>query len=369
MKKLLIALIVLFVPSLTLAATIKSGDSIEINADDKNPYVFSQSANLTSDLTGDVVFFGQSINVNKNIEQSLFAFAQSVDVSGNIGQSIRSGGNAIIISGTVGEDVLVGANSLTITESSNIKGDLVAGGATININGTVNGDTRIAGAKVVVSGSILGDVDIHANELIVEDAAAIGGTLSYWSEKEGRISPDAKITGGTKFNQVKTDYAQVSSAITYALLSILVFALAIAYGLKRFSAKIKEHDATSFLKNFGWGILSIAAIPIVGFILFAISLHLAFFILIAYVLSLVLAYGVSAIYTGVILRKALAKEKTLDIDWVTVLIGGFAFVLVGYIPYIGSTVQALVFITSFGYIMNKAFAIINPQSAQAKSSK
>ena len=369
MRKLFIALIILLIPSLTLAATIKTGDSVEINDNDKNPYVFSQNIKITSDLTGDAVIFGQNINVNKNIDQSLFAFAQSVDVSGNIGQSIRSAGNTVLISGTVGEDVLVGANTLTIAETSNIKGDLIAGGATVNIYGTVEGNAKIAGAKVIISGSILGDAEINAQELIIDDTAEISGALTYWSQNEGTLSPQAKIAEGPYYNQVAKNYTNTARSITYALLSMLILALVIVYGLKRFSKKLGEVDLGSFSRNFGWGLLILVTLPIGSILIFGISLHLGFAVILAYLLFLIIAYGVSAIYTGSIIQKIITKDKERHIDWITVLIGGFVYFIIGYVPIIGNTVQFLVYLASFGYIINKTYNIISSQSAETKSSK
>lgn len=369
MKKLILALLFVLVPSLTLAATIKTGDTVEVNSNDKNAYAFSQNINITSNLTGDAVLFGQSINIDKNVEQSLFAFAQSINISGDVGQSVRSAGNTITITGTVGEDVLAGANALTISNNANIQGDLIAGAATVNISGTVDGNAKIAGAKVIISGKILGDADIHAKELVVENSAEIGGELTYWSEQVGNISSEAQIAKGPNFNEVRTDYSKMSTSIAYSILSLLIFALVMTYGFRRFNEKIKTGDSASFLRNFGWGLLMLGAVPLAGFILFAVSLQLGFTVLLAYTLSLIVAYAVSAIYTGVIVQKAISKEKDFNIDWVTAIIGGLVFILVGYVPFIGSTIQMIVFIASFGYIINKVYGIISSQSAKIKSSK
>ena len=369
MRKLFIVLIVLLIPSLTLAATIKTGDSVEINNEDKNPYVFSQNIDMTSDLTGDAVIFGQNINVNKNVGQSLFAFAESVDVSSDIGQSIRSGGNTILISGTVGEDVLVGANTLTIAETSNIKGDLVAGGATINIQGTVDGDAKLAGAKVVISGSILGNADIRTSELVVTDTAVIGGSLTYWSNGEGKLSEKASIGKGPYFNKLESNYSNTARNITYSLLSLIILALAIAYGFRRFTEKIKEVNFSNFIKNLGWGILTILMVPIISIVIFSISVHLGLVLATSYLTFLVLAYGISAVYTGAIVQGIIQKDKKFNLDWVTVLIGGFVFIAVGYIPVIGSTIQIGVYLASFGYLTNKAYSIINSKSAKTQSTK
>lgn len=369
MRKLLIVLIVLFVPSLTLAATLKTGERVEINENIKNSYIFASSVNLNSDLSGDSAIFSQYINIDKNIERDLFAFGTTIDISGNVGGNLRTGANMVNLSSVVEEDVLIGAGSLNQSANSNIKGDLWAGAGNVVLGGTINGDVKIAASKVIIGGKILGDVEINAKEIIIEDSAEIGGSLTYWSEEAGTISSQAKIAKGPYYNKIKYNYSNAAKSITYSLLSLIILALAITYGFSRFSTKIKEINLNSFMKNFGWGLLMILTIPISFILIFSISLHLGLTILMAYLLCLIVAYGVSAIYTGVIIQSIFSKDKQFNLDWVNVLIGGFVFILVGYIPVAGNTVRMIIYLASFGYLVNKTYSIISSQSAKTKSSK
>lgn len=369
MKKILVWAMVLLIPSISFAAMIKTDESVSLDAQTKNIYVFSSNINAKEDIKGDAVLFGQNINIDKNVEHSLFAFGNGVDIAGNIGQSVRTGANTVNISGIVGEDALVGASALTIAESAVVKGDLLAGTASSNIKGTIEGNVKIAASKVVLSGKILGNVDIEANEIIIADNAEIGGALNYWSGNPGMISPDAKIASGPYYNHIETDYAQTSSSMAYAFLSLIILALAITYGFRRFCEPIGKSNFAFFARNCGWGLLMIGAIPVASFILFAISVHLGFTALVAYIMGLLVAYAVSAIYTGFIVQKILSKEKEFEISWVTVLIGSVVFILIGYIPYIGSTIKFVLYLSSFGYIMNKIYNTISFQSAKNKSAK
>jgi len=369
MRKLLIALIVIFIPSLTLAATLKTGEGVELNENLRNSYILASSINLDSNLSGDSVMFGQYINVDKNIERDLFAFGEIVDISGNVGGNLRAGAKTLNFSGIAEEDVLAGAGSLNLSTNSNIRGDLWAGAGNMMLSGTVNGNVKITASKVVIDGKISGNVEINAREIKIEDSAEIGGSLTYWSEKEGDISLQAKIAKGPYYNEIKYDYSNTATNITYSLLSLIILALAITYGFSRFSAKIKDINLNSFVKNFGWGLLMIIAIPIACILVFSLSLHLGLAVASAYLLCLVLAYGVSAVYTGAIIQKIISKDKQFNLDWVTVLIGAFIFILVGYIPVIGKIAQMVIYLTSFGYLINKTYGIISSQSAKTKSPK
>ena len=369
MKKLLIVLAMVLVPSIGLAASLHVGDEVDLNENVKNSYVFSQNVNVGTSLSGDTTIFSQYIKIDKDIERDLFAFGTSIDISGNVGGSIRGGGNTFNFAGVVKEDLLVGAATANLSSGSIVEGDLWAGANIIIIDGTIKGNAKIAASKVTINGTISGDAEINAREIIVGDSAKIGGSLTYWSGSEGKLSEKASIAKGPYFNKLESNYSNTARNITYSLLSLIILALAISYGFRRFTEKIKGVDFGSFIRNIGWGILTILIVPVISIIILSISVHLGLVLTTSYLTFLILSYGISAIYMGAIIQKLIQKDKEFSLDWITVLIGGFAYIAVGYIPIVGNTIQIAIYLASFGYLMNKAYSIISLKSAKTKSSK
>ena len=361
-------LVAFLVPSFCLAATLKTNEKLDVSENIKNIYAFSQEIKVNNDLSGDASIFSQNIKINKNIERNLLAVGADIDISGNIGASTRLVGQNITLSGTVEEDVLVLAESLKIN-SADIKGDLWVLANSVNINGNVGGDIKIFSSRAVIKGSVGGDIQARVSDLKLEGDTQIGGVFTYWSEKEGYISPEAKIKNGPYFNQIqKNNYNRIYN-LTYSLLSIVILALVITYGFKKQLAQIEESDVTNFARNVGWGLLAISVLPISLIFLFSISVHLALAALCLYIFFLVIAYGLSAIYTGTFIQRMISKDKEVDLSWVIVLIGSFAYLLISYIPFIGITIKFIIYTASFGYLVNKLYALIKSQSVRTKSSK
>ena len=367
-KRIFVFLVAFLVPSFCLAATLKTNEKLDVSENIKNIYAFSQEIKVNNDLSGDASIFSQNIKINKNIERNLLAVGADIDISGNIGASTRLVGQNITLSGTVEEDVLVLAESLKIN-SADIKGDLWVLANSVNINGNVGGDIKIFSSRAVIKGSVGGDIQARVSDLKLEGDTQIGGVFTYWSEKEGYVSPEAKIKNGPYFNQTQKSNSNKIYNLTYSLLSIVILALAIAYGFKRQLTQIGGGSATDFAKNIGWGLLTISALPISLILLFSISVHLALALLCLYTFFMIIAYGLSTIYTGVFVQRIVSKDKEVNLGWVIVLIGSFVYLLIGYIPFIGTTIKFIIYTVSFGYLVNKSYALIKSQSARTKSSK
>ena len=369
MKKTIALLAILLTPVFCLAANLQTDSKLDISEKVKNLYAFSQETKTSNDISGDALIFSQNIDITKKVERNLLAVGGNLDISGDIGANARLIGQDIVLSGTIGEDTLVMANSLKI-KGANIKGDLwILSGSVDIADADISGNVKISSPRIIIKGSVGGDAQIQTSNLTIEENAHIGGTLTYWSDKEGSISSEAKIKKGPYFNQIKKNNFSGISSLTYSLLSIVILALAIAYGFREQVIQIAKDGPAEFARNFGWGLLAICALPITFTLIFFISTHLALLILGLYIIFLIIAYGLSAVYVGTFIRKTIFKDKSAKLDWVVILIGSFAYLLIGYIPTLGGIIKFIIYAASFGYLFNKMYTLIKSQSARTKSSK
>lgn len=265
MKKLFFSLFLILIPSLTLAATLKTGNNITPNRGEKDIYVFSDNISIDNDLSGDAVLFGQNINVSANVEDSLFAFGMTINVKGSVGKNLRLGGSSVSVSGNIGNDVLAAAQTINIEKNAVISGDFWAGASEVTISGEIQGNAKIAASSVTIRGKIGGNVDIEAQKITINDEATIGGSFNYWSQNQANIASGAKITNGPYFNKIQNRHASgVSRFINaiYSLTSLLLLALALTYGFNRQLSTAAREKISDFARNFGWGLFSIAYWPL-----------------------------------------------------------------------------------------------------------
>ncbi len=69
----------------------------------------------------------------------------------------------------------------------------------MRIGGKIGGKLRAAGGTITIGGEIGDDVILHAHTISILASAKIDGDLTYRSEQEAEIHPDAQIAGDVTF--------------------------------------------------------------------------------------------------------------------------------------------------------------------------
>lgn len=369
-KNIIIFFIALLSPSLLLAADIKTDDKVTVSEDLENLYSLSQEFENKKDISGDAIIIAQNIIINKKIERNLSAIGININISSEIGANARLAGQEITLAGPVGEDLLILADSVNI-EKANIGGDLWISANQVNINDTnIEEDVNIFSKEVIFNGTVNGNAKIHTSNLVIGNNAKVNGSLVYWSEKEGSIDPNSQIKNGPYFNQTQRAQFNKISNLTYAVISLIALALAVSYIFKKQLGQAQGIQILDFAKDVCWGLLYLTLLPILFLIILTISPHLSLALFALYIILLLIAYGFSAIYTGVLIQKAITKDKHQQIDWTTIIIGSFIFLITGLIPFVGQGIKFMIILFSFGFIINKLYFLIKMQrSAKTKGSK
>lgn len=113
----------------------------------------------------------------------------------------------------------------------------------------------------------------------------------------------------------------------------------IVYLLPKTSRNLVGSSLGDFWRNFGIGFLTLVAAPAVMIILAVtvIGLKLAGILLFAYVTYLVVAGLFGSLSIGAQILKWIEK-KDYRVDWLTVLVGTVAAIIIGVIPVLGGLV-------------------------------
>ncbi len=315
----------------------------------KNGDVFTIEDSVTIDypVSGNVYIIAQEVNINSVIDGNIFILASKVNIQSDayIYSDAYICTEDLTVDGYI-YDLYSMSSTLTIGQTGYIIRDLSAGCDTFNLEGTIK---RTA--------------NLSANVLnISSDTAEIGEDFNYTSSNE--ISVTADVVGGTvTFTQAESENKKVESValsylkdvfktLCYALIAIIV----IVFAIPKASKKLESQLTTKFWPTFGYGTLTLIAVPVAILILFAsiFGIWASLLLLFAYIF----VFTISASLLSVALGKYICTKMNKDSSWFLVLISillVLAIWILKLIPFLGVLVSIVVNILGFGLLTTALF--------------
>ncbi|MFH1854831.1 MAG: hypothetical protein ABH810_00225 [bacterium] len=356
MKKLLVFLAIIILPSFAFAADISTGELITVEKEQRNPIIFASDVKVKSDISGDLTSFSSTARIENKIDGSAYVFAGRANISSpEIANRLVVFGGEVDVSGNIKGDLIVFGGTVNIDSSSIVDGDIFAYGGNVYINGRTSGSLRAGGGKVMLEGAVIEkDAQIKSDQILISENSLVKGKLSYWSAKEGNF-PEGVIKGAVEFNKIKKE----SFSRGYSVISSLVMAAFLALAVLFLFGKRLEGIVTLAYEKFGTtllaGFLVAIVLPLALIILLIsyVGITFALAILFVYIAAWFFAYAYGAILTGSAIIRWLSKSKTMKVDWSAAIIGVLALVLVGYIPIVGGIVSFLVMLTGMGMVYSQ----------------
>lgn len=364
-----LALLVLLVPAVADAATIKIGETVFATANElvpDNAYVAAGQATLSSRFSGDVVAaLGKGI-VNGPVEGDLAIIAGSADILEHVTGDVRVLGGQVTISGSVGGDVVLVGGSIHILPGAAVSGDLIVAGGEIVIEGAVNGSVRLYGSTVTVDNIVGGPVSIRAGERVTfGEHAVVPGPLTYAAPSEATVDPGAKLGDNVTFKELDISArslgpnglaALLAAAAGFILITKLlvtiVTAVALVLVFPGFSHEIVEGTFKNFWISLGIGFAAMVIAP-VAIVLLAVTIvgFLAAVILgITFVLMTLIAGIYGGIVFGALLAKRIRRRAEYGISWKWALLGSFALALASLVPFVGWLFVFVFYLAALGAI-------------------
>ena len=262
---------------------------------------------VRAQVTGDVVAFGERLDIGDDIRDDVLAAGRRVEVGGTVGGDVRLAGATVNIGAAVAGDAMVAGARIEVTPSARIAGQGWFAGGELQIDGVVAEKLRAAGRTVIIGGEIGDDAIVHARTIRIMASAKIDGDLTYRSDREAEIHPDAEIGGDVTF--IRSEGPRHVMGRTFAALGAIGIALivgAVFVGIivvllfPNFTAAAAGSIPRTPWRTLGLGFALLVSTPIAMVILASslVGLPIAFVLFDVYLMGLVFAYFIAALAIG-----------------------------------------------------------------------
>lgn len=327
--------------------------------------LFVSGSNITvdADVDGDVFAAGQSVTINGQVKGDIIAAGSSVLVNGSVLGDVRAAANTIDVNGAVDGSVTAAGNSVSISKGASIKRDVLLMGNTIYVSGPIGGQVLGNGNQIQLNAPINGEVRLwDVQTLVIGPLAIIGGMVTYGSNNQAQLAPDAKIGSISRVNppvqpQKNTNNVPKQGFSWWAVLwswaaGFLIWGAAQLL-MPRLLPKLSETAQETPWPTLGWGLLTLLVAPMAILLLMitVIGIPLAFISIFAYIISFMVA---KVIVSDALARSLVGYFKrdgrvvALVIPFLLTLL---VVVLLTKIPVIGFFVSLVVASLALGMIV------------------
>lgn len=372
----LVLLIALTLPISAFAATFSNARTLVVSeSPTDNVYLSGTDITVAAELPADVLAAGGTLTIAAPVAGDAMLAAGTVTIERPITGDVRAVGAQITILAPVTGDLMLAGGTITASTSAQ---EVRAIGGTIRITGS-GGKAVVYGADVYLSGAFEGDVEVIASDrLTLEEGTVIKGSLHYDAPQQAGIPSSATIVGGVTYTGASSYLPTIEEAQTFAiagagvLLIVRLIALLIAGALLAglfpvFSQMVVDKTLTRSPERFALlallGFALVVAAPVLIFILIVsfVGMAVAFILLAAYLLLLMLGYLYAGIIAGSALARGVLKRKL--VTWKIALLGMLVLCLVGAVPVMGAIVVFVLFLASVGCISTIAYRTAFPRMA------
>jgi cytoskeletal protein CcmA (bactofilin family) len=242
-------------------------------------FAWGDSIEISGTVNGDVYACGSQIIIDGTINGDVLAAGGSIDISGKVLHNIRIISGQVMVSGQVGQNATLVGGNVQLVPSSTIKGNLVCFAGNVDIGAAIDTNAHILASNLRLSGQVKKNVQAYVGQMRLTSQARIGGNLSYDSNNDAWVAPQAAVGGivvhhPSLFHEVfKGNFLQgvlIGSKIA-ALLMNFLYSLVIGWILLRFYPKTVEgaEDAlhTAPLKSAAYGLMLLIVLPLASLLL------------------------------------------------------------------------------------------------------
>jgi len=325
-------------------------------------------------IEGDLFCVGQTIVIKGTVGGDVICAGQTIQIDGVVDGNIRVAGQMVTIAGQATRNATILGQTLTLSEESMMVGDVIAGGQTLSFLGDIGKSIMAAGQTVMINGTVAEDAKLEGNVIQLGEAAFIGGTLTYISQKDAIIASTAEVTATEKKilpketpkkeqkseekNQ-KWPLKAVGTIFGYLIvgfISVLLF----RGGVIRITEGMKRHAGGVF----GWGVVWFTMFP--AALLFLICTVVGIPVAVLYVFVFVALLVLSKLFTALFIGREIltAMWRRQKDNWYgAVLVGVPVVFLLSSVPLVGWLVSVLAVLFGAGGFVR---AVVNRKSSYLK---
>lgn len=182
---------------------------------DRDTYVARRDVNVQATVSGDFVAAGQRITVDAPVSGDIIAAGQEIEIWSEVSDDLRVAGQHVRVMAPVSGHVVAAGQSVTVNED--IGNWAWLAGDTVEVLGNVGGDLRIRARKITINAEVDGDTEIIGDDLRLGPEAIVRGDLTWRSNNEADISPEATI-GGELIEEPAPELAdEIGGALSFTL--------------------------------------------------------------------------------------------------------------------------------------------------------
>lgn len=367
--------IFLAMPSITHAYSIKTENSIYVEKSEViegNLFAAGNNISIDGKVRGDVFCAGQNISINGEVEGDVICAGQTINVNGKVGGSVRVAGNSIVINSEVTRSLMAVGATVSMEKDANVGWEAYIAGAAVNMRGKVSRDLNCVGSDINIAGEVGQNVKAvldsnnknrksEKSHLVIGKETVINGDLTYYDYQDASIDKDAKIKGKTERNEPKVMQGQKETGnagrvlgIFYSVFTALVLGLVVISIWKKETVEIIEKMKTKPAQTIGWGAVVFFLTPIISIILLLtmIGIPLAFIIMLAWIIGLMIAKVFAGILVGKYFIENTWKEKKDNI-FIAMICGIVIAWILFSIPFIGWLFSFIALLWGLGGIWMK----------------
>lgn len=300
-------------------------------------YGLGSSITISGSAQDDVYVVGGVVTINGDILGDLTVIGGSVQIHGEVKDDVRILGGDVSIAKPVGGDVVVIGGNVDILSTATVGGDFLFAGHKAEIDGEVSGSVYGTVAILNINARVGGDVSVTTDQqLTLRDEAEVQGNITYKSFLDIVRAQNAVVSGTIRKEKVEAiTIAHEAQLIVIQLLILLFAVLSLFLLIRAPLERLVARTVSSFGKQGIIGLGVLIGMPLVGALLTVsvIGSIVGIVILIAYVLLLFIAWIVSGIVLGSLVKRALHKGERITL--LTVVGGTILFGLMIFLPFIG----------------------------------
>lgn len=346
--------------------------NISVGASEQHKNLYTAGANVivNGPTKGDLTVAGGIVTVAGDVEQELLMAGGTLNLNGSVGGTARVAGGTVIITAPVGGDLVVAGGNLVITSKSEVGGDLLIAGGNITIDAPVKGSVRLMGGMATINSKISGDVIAQTKQALeFGPGAVVTGTVYYKGPDKAVVDSGAQVPNMQyTFWNPMTGRGMLAGILTLGFLLQLLATLATAFLLAAFKKSwilgVADKARTKPWASLGWGLVYFIVMPAAAILLFVtlVGFYASFIVGVIYVLLLLLAKIFAVITAGYLVMGWIAKTGHNVPIWQPVVLGTVIWYILAIIPFLGWAALIVLFLVSFGAMVNTMVASLKEQS-------
>ncbi len=332
MKRMVFALIfinlLIGLPSDSQASTVvRTGETVSIKSDEKvmgHFYALAGTVSIAGEVDGDVLAAAGTVSITTPVTDDILVAGGTVMLQASTTGDVRVLGGDVTIAGPVEGSVFIVGGRVKILSTADVKGDVFFAGGELVLEGNVSGQLLGVAESVRVDATVEKGLDMQVVSLTLGEQAVINGDVIYTSDNELVRSIGATVSGTitrsdhskATTNESDNSYREMAMGFLVSLFASLSL-YAVARGLiTKILQSITENPLRDAL--LGFGVILFVPVLIVILTVSVLGLFLGLISLALFVLLLVLAIPLLNMTIGLILAHTFAKNKELNILFITI---------------------------------------------------